>query len=153
MLKGEYNLLFTEKKLGNLNLKNRFVVAPMTRISANPDGTPNQLMGEYYENYALGGFGLVITEGTYIDEEHSQGYIDQPGIANSQQVEGWKPIVQQVRSHGVPILQQLLHSGALVQHNRFVDHSVAPSAIQPKEKWQQDTKGRENFTPERASKN
>ena len=130
MLKGEYNLLFTEKKLGNLNLKNRFVVAPMTRISADPDGTPNQLMGEYYENYALGGFGLVITEGTYIDEEHSQGYIDQPGIANSQQVEGWKPIVQQVRSHGVPILQQLLHSGALVQHNRFVDHSVAPETVE-----------------------
>ncbi len=145
MSKGEHVVLFTEETLGNLNLKNRFVVAPMTRISADPDGTPNAEMGEYYEKYALGGFGLVITEGTYIDEEHSQGYIDQPGIANGKQVEGWKPIVQQVRSHGVPILQQLLHSGALVQHNRFVDHSVAPSAIQPKGEMAARYKGEGKF--------
>mgnify|MGYP001063696746 FL=1 len=83
-------MLFSPEKLGDIDVKNRFIVAPMTRVSAQSEGTPNEQMRDYYVEYALGGFGLVITEGTYIDELHSQGYENQPGIANQSHVEGWK---------------------------------------------------------------
>ena len=73
-------MLFSPEKLGNIDVKNRFIVAPMTRVSANPDGTPNNEMQNYYVDYALGGFGLIITEGTYIDELHSQGYETNPEL-------------------------------------------------------------------------
>jgi len=124
-------LLFSPEKLGNLDVKNRFIVAPMTRVSANPEGTPNNEMLNYYVEYALGGFGLIITEGTYIDELHSQGYENQPGIANQSHVGGWRKVVDAVHKQNVPILQQLLHAGALIQKNRYVGHAVSPSPIQP----------------------
>ena len=103
----------------------------MTRISAGPGGTATDSMAQYYAAYARGGFGLVMTEGTYIDELHSQGYIDQPGIANDEQAQSWKKVVDAVHAEGVPIFMQLLHAGALVQHNDHVDQAIAPSATQP----------------------
>ena len=124
-------MLFSREKLGNIDVKNRFIVAPMTRVSAQPEGTPNEEMLNYYVDYALGGFGLIITEGTYIDELHSQGYENQPGIANQIHVEGWRKIVDAVHKQNVPILQQLLHAGALIQKNRYVSHAISPSPIQP----------------------
>ena len=124
-------MLFSPEKLGNINVKNRFIVAPMTRVSANPEGTPNNEMQNYYVDYALGGFGLIITEGTYFDELHSQGYENQPGIANQSHVEGWRKIVDAVHKQNVPIIQQLLHAGALIQKNRYVSHAISPSPIQP----------------------
>ena len=124
-------MLFSPEKLGNINVKNRFIVAPMTRVSANPEGTPNNEMQNYYVDYALGGFGLIITEGTYFDELHSQGYENQPGIANQSHVEGWRKIVDAVHKKNVPIIQQLLHAGALIQKNRYVSHAISPSPIQP----------------------
>ncbi len=74
--------LFAEIELGGVRLGNRLAVAPMTRISANADGTATARMAEYYASFARGGFGLVITEGVYPDEAHAQGYINQPGLAN-----------------------------------------------------------------------
>ena len=53
--------------LKHLMLRNRAVVAPMTRVSAEPDGTANELMRDYYQAFAEGGFALLITEGTYTD--------------------------------------------------------------------------------------
>ena len=124
-------MLFSPNKLGKINVKNRFVVAPMTRVSAQPEGTPTEEMCDYYVEYALGGFGLIITEGTYIDELHSQGYRNQPGIANQSHLAGWKKIVDGVHEHNVPIIQQLLHAGALIQENRYVNQAISPSSIQP----------------------
>ena len=103
-------MLFSPEKLGNMDVKNRFIVAPMTRVSADPEGTPNDEMLNYYVDYALGGFGLIITEGTYIDELHSQGYENQPGIANQSHVGGWRKLVDAVHKQNVTILQQLLHA-------------------------------------------
>ena len=124
-------MLFSPEKLGNIDVKNRFIVAPMTRVSADPKGTPKDEMLNYYVDYALGGFGLIITEGTYIDELHSQGYENQPGIANQSHVGGWRKVVDAVHKQNVPILQQLLHAGALIQKNRYVSHAISPSPIQP----------------------
>jgi len=113
-------------------LPNRFALAPMTRTSADADGTPNALMADHYERYARGGFGLLITEGTYTDDKASQGYANQPGIINESQIEGWKVIVDRVHAAGSKIFTQLMHAGAQFQANRFTDQPLGPSEVAPK---------------------
>jgi 2,4-dienoyl-CoA reductase-like NADH-dependent reductase (Old Yellow Enzyme family) len=73
----------------------------------------------------------VFTEATYIDEAYSQGYINQPGIANEAQQAAWRQVVDAVHAEGVPIFMQLIHAGAVNQGNRWVNGSIAPSAVQP----------------------
>ena len=131
MTRDQYEPLFEASRIGELDVKNRFVTSPMTRTSAGADGMPNELMKKYYTAYAKGGFGVVITEGTYPDEKSSQGYFNQPGIATDRQSEGWKPIVEAVKNNGAHFIQQLMHAGALSQGNPNSDESIGPSAIQP----------------------
>lgn len=119
-------------KFSSVDVPNRFALAPMTRTSAEADGTPNALMADHYERYAKGGFGLVITEGTYTDDKASQGYANQPGIINEQQVAGWRTIVDRVHAAGSRIFVQLMHAGAQFQANRFTDQPQGPSAVIPK---------------------
>lgn len=123
--------IFAPGMLGGLSLPNRVVVAPMTRISATPEGMPTDEMASYYADYAEGGFGLVITEGTYPDAAHSQSYVNQPGLATDEQAAGWRPVVQAVHDKGALIAAQLMHGGALAVYNRFVSETVGPSAVQP----------------------
>ena len=123
--------LFTTYALKSKTLKNRFAVAPMTRVSANEDGSANQRMAHYYERFAAGGFGLVITEGMYTDNLFSQGYKYQPGLSNDAQAKSWQQIVNSVHSHAGIIFAQLMHAGALSQHNSYKNHTVAPSSVQP----------------------
>lgn len=123
--------LFEPGRLGGLALPNRLVVAPMTRISALSGGTPSPGMAEYYAEYARGGFGLIITEGTYPDTAHAQCYVNQPGLATDAQADGWRPVVDAVHAAGGRVAAQLMHGGALTLHNRFTTETVAPSAVQP----------------------
>ncbi|MDX1634924.1 MAG: NADH:flavin oxidoreductase [Marinobacter sp.] len=116
----------------SVNLANRFVLAPMTRTSAEADGTPTHLMAQQYERYARGGFGLLITEGTYTDNQASQGYANQPGLINFEQANGWRAIVERVHAAGSRIFVQLMHAGAQFQANRFTSQPLAPSAVVPK---------------------
>ena len=69
-----YPRLFAPVTLGTLRLPNRIVVAPMTRVSATDGGQATARMARYYADYARGGFGLIIAEGTYPDHDASQGY-------------------------------------------------------------------------------
>lgn len=131
MTQNSYPALFSSAKIGPTDLKNRYVVAPMTRVSAEGDGTPNDAMIDYYRAYAEGGFGLVITEGSYIDEAHSQGYFHQGGQANAKHVAGWRKITDAVHAAGAPIIQQLLHAGALAQGNRYTGEAIAPVTLRP----------------------
>lgn len=126
-----YPHLFSSFRLGALTLANRAVVAPMTRTSATPDGRATPEMARYYAGYARGGFGLIETEGTYIDEAYSQGYAAQPGIANGAQVRAWRAVTDAVHAEGAPIILQLMHAGALSQFNPFRNETVAPSAFTP----------------------
>jgi 2,4-dienoyl-CoA reductase-like NADH-dependent reductase (Old Yellow Enzyme family) len=128
---GRWPHILSPFALGALELPNRTVVAPMTRISANPEGVPTAQMAAHYSEFARGGFGLIITEGTYTDLAQSQGYRDQPGIVTPAQVEGWRQVVESVHDAGGRIVLQLMHAGALVQDNRFTDETIAPSAVQP----------------------
>ena len=77
-------------QIGNLHLKNRLSVAPMTRVSATADGTPTARMAEYYRAFAAGDFGLIITEGTYPDDRFSRGYLHQPGIVSRSHIDRWR---------------------------------------------------------------
>ncbi len=77
--------MLSEVELFGRTLRNRLAVAPTSRVSATDDGLATNRMTRYYRECARGGFGIVITEGTYTDENASQGYDSQPGIANQRQ--------------------------------------------------------------------
>lgn len=124
--------LFETITLGNTTLDNLVGVAPMTRISATPEGEVTDQMVSYYTSFARGGFGLIITEGNYIDDMYSQTYFDQSGIIFEEQAQAWKKVVDSVHQAGAKIFMQLQHSGALSQGNRFAQETLAPSAVQPK---------------------
>lgn len=125
-------LLLSPIQAGLLSLKNRIAVAPMTRISATEDGRATEDMVQYYARFARGGFGLVITEGTYPDLSCSQGYLHQPGIASEEQAASWRPVADAVHGAGAKIVMQLMHAGALSQGNHWKQETIAPSAVQPK---------------------
>ncbi|QYR23155.1 NADH:flavin oxidoreductase [Paenibacillus sp. sptzw28] len=124
-----YSKLLSAFQLGSLRLHNRAVLSPMTRTSAECNGLANQLMVRYYTRFAKGGFGLIITEGIYPDSVNSQSYKNQPGLADKEQAESWRPVVEAVHREGGRIIAQLMHAGALVQHNEF--KPIAPSAVKP----------------------
>lgn len=119
---------------GNLNLKNRVVMAPMTRSRAdNPENKPTgALQGEYYKQRASAG--LIITEGSQISKQ-AVGYINTPGIHSREQVEGWKEVTQKVHEADGKIFIQLWHVGRM-SHPDFHNGELplAPSAINPNSK-------------------
>lgn len=120
-------------KSNNLNLKNRVVMAPMTRSRANNDGNipTDELQGLYYEQRASAG--LIITEGAQVSPR-AVGYINTPGIHTEDQVEGWKKITKRVHDKGGKIFLQLWHVGR-VSHPDFHNGELplAPSAVNPNE--------------------
>ncbi|KPX42512.1 NADH:flavin oxidoreductase [Pseudomonas syringae pv. tagetis] len=118
--------------IGQLKLKNRFALAPMTRVSATEQGCATHAMARYYERFAKGGFGLIITEGNYTDRGFSQGYAHQPGITDDEQAVVWRATTDAVHRHGSAVIAQIMHAGALSQANRFVNEAAGPSAIRPK---------------------
>ncbi|TDC40618.1 alkene reductase [Micromonospora sp. 15K316] len=119
--------LFTPTDLGALKLRNRLVMAPMTRLRADAAGVPTDLQSTYYAQRA--GFGLVITEGTYPSPE-SRAYPHQPGIVTPRQRDGWRRVADSVHAAGGRIVLQLMHAGR-VSHPSITgtDRIVAPSAV------------------------
>ncbi|ALG15274.1 NADH:flavin oxidoreductase [Kibdelosporangium phytohabitans] len=122
----------TPTRIGAHELRSRYAVAPMSRVSATPDGVPTAEMAQYYKEFADGGFPLVITEGTYVDTRHSQGYLNQPGLATDRHVEGWRPVTAGVHAAGGLMITQLMHAGALSQGNPYTDERIGPSAVRPR---------------------
>ncbi|ANS74566.1 NADH:flavin oxidoreductase [Paenibacillus yonginensis] len=123
--------VLTDYRLGELHLKNRVVLAPMTRVSATPDGLATEEMARYYASFAKGGFGLLITESVYTDDNYSQGSLNQPGLTNEEQLLSWKKVTDAVHQFGSKIIAQLAHAGALSQGNAHREGTVGPSAYQP----------------------
>jgi len=128
------NTLFTPTQLGSLSLKNRIVMAPLTRSRAIGN-LPNALMEAYYRLRADAG--LIITEGTS-PSPNGLGYARIPGLFNEEQVKGWRRVTDGVHQAGGKIIVQLMHTGR-VGHpaNLPVGASViAPSAVAaPGEMW------------------
>ena len=128
------SILFQTTTIGPLELRNRLAVAPMTRVSATEDGCATQQMAEYYGRFAAGGFAMVIVEATYVDEQYSQGYHFQPGLANDRQRDAWKQVVDAIHAGGALAVMQFVHAGALNQgrNSAYPQGSIAPSAVKPK---------------------
>ena len=127
----EIHPLLSEVQVGALRLRNRVVVAPMSRVSTAGDGVATPAMARYYAEFATGGFGLIVSEGTYTDFAHSQAYSNQPGIGSDRQASAWARVTEAVRSAGGRIFLQLMHAGALVQGNSHRTKAIAPSAVEP----------------------
>ncbi|WP_175987207.1 NADH:flavin oxidoreductase [Bacillus sp. Marseille-Q1617] len=124
--------LFSNTVVKNKSFKNRYVVAPMTRISAEQDGRANDTMKRYYERYAKGGFSAIISEGIYLDERYSQGYDDQPGLAREDHIQAWKPVVDAVHKHDSLMIAQLMHAGGQAQGNAYTNETISASDVPPK---------------------
>ncbi|NBA84862.1 NADH:flavin oxidoreductase [Emticicia sp. CRIBPO] len=119
---------FDKTKLKSKTAANRFMVAPMTRVSADQEGIPSQEMEDYYVAFAAGGFGTIITEGIYTDDAFSKSYPNQPGLVNAEQVSGWKSITEKVTGYGTLMIAQLMHAGSISQ---ALAQTKAPSVINP----------------------
>ncbi len=122
--------LFEPLTLGDLELPNRVIMAPLTRSRANNKGrTPNDLMVKYYEQRASAG--LILTEATIVDPMGA-GYADTPGIYSDEQVAGWKKVVDAVHNKGSRIFLQIWHVGR-VSDPMFLNGElpIAPSAVKP----------------------
>ncbi len=119
--------LFEPIKMGELSLKNRVVMAPLTRCRASEGRVPNALMAEYYAQRASAG--LIITEATSVTPM-GVGYPDTPGIWSDEQVAGWKLITDAVHQAGGTIVMQLWHVGRISDPSYLNGElPVAPSAI------------------------
>jgi len=124
--------LYSPGRIGAVALRNQAIVSPMTRTSATREGVATPKMADYYAEYARNGWGLVYTEAVYIDEAYSQGYVNQPGIANDAQRGAWRAVAEACHRLGAPIFLQLFHAGGVNQGNHWVEGSIAPSAVRPK---------------------
>jgi N-ethylmaleimide reductase len=125
--------LLTPFTLGDLKLKNRIVMAPLTRTRAqNPGKVPNELMAEYYAQRA--GAGLVMTEGTFVSEQ-GQGWYGAPGIYSKEQRSGWQRVTDAVHNAGGLIFVQLWHQGAVSHRSLYNDGRVplGPSVVNPEQ--------------------
>lgn len=130
--------LLEEYQMGDLKLKNRVVMASLTRGRATNAGlVPTPLMAEYYAQRASAG--LILSEGTWLSPK-AIGFINVPGIFTREQIEGWKPVTKAVHDKGGLIFSQLGHIGS-ASHPDFFDGELpaGPSAINPQT---------HSFTPE-----
>jgi len=114
--------------LHGLQLRNRIVLAPMTRGRAGEERIANPLMARYYAQRASAG--LLITEATVISEQ-ANGWNNSPGIYTEEQAKGWQLVVDAVHKKGAPIFLQLWHCGRASHRSFFKNNQlpVAPSAI------------------------
>lgn len=119
------SILFSEFRLNPLlTLKNRIIMAPMTRVKASVDFVPTSAMAEYYARRAEAG--LIITEGTII-AKHGRGHDYVPGIFNPAQIRGWQQVTAAVHAREGLIFSQLWHVGR-VSHPYFLDGELPISA-------------------------
>ncbi|SMF41132.1 alkene reductase [Pseudobacteriovorax antillogorgiicola] len=125
------SLIFSEIELGRLVLRNRFVMAPMTRCrSSQPGDIPNELMAKYYSQRA-DHTGLIISEASQISAQ-GKGYSRTPGIFTKEQTEGWKKTTELVHKKGSKIFLQLWHVGRMSHESFHEDRqTVGPSSIKP----------------------
>ncbi|MFN3160584.1 MAG: alkene reductase [Rubinisphaera brasiliensis] len=119
--------LFRTLKIGDLELKNRIVLAPLTRARSGENRLPNAMMAEYYRQRS--GAGLIISEATTISEQ-GLGWVQSPGIYTDEMAHGWRQVTDAVHNEGSHIFLQLWHTGR-ASHSDFHNGElpVAPSAI------------------------
>jgi len=140
--------LFTPVGVGRHTLRNRLVMAPMTRSRADDGGVPGDLVATYYAQRA--GAGLIISEGAF-PTAAGKGYVRTPGIETDAQVAAWKRVTGAVHDNGGRIFMQLMHCGRISHPSMQPGGAlpVAPSAIKPAgQAW--TSEGLKDFVTPRA---
>ena len=120
--------LFSPLTLGALEMRNRIVMAPMTRSRADENDAPTVMNAQYYGQRASAG--LIITEGVYPNID-GKGYVRTPGIVTDEQIAGWRRVADAVHSKGGKIVMQIMHCGRVASAHNKPAHArtLAPSAI------------------------
>jgi 2,4-dienoyl-CoA reductase-like NADH-dependent reductase (Old Yellow Enzyme family) len=126
----EVAALFEPVRIGALELKNRVVMAPMTRSFCGEAGVPGPDVVRYYAARAAGGTGLIFTEATVVDMGPARGYRGVPGLCTDAQEAAWRAVVDAVHAAGGRIIVQLWHCGRL-SHPRATGGAqpIGPSAL------------------------
>jgi len=122
-------ILFEPLQVGDMTIKNRLAMAPMTRQRSYLDGTPTDLNVEHYRQRASAG--LIISEGI-APSEMGWGYLFSPGLYTDSHEEGWRKVSEAVHAEGGHIFGQIMHVGRLsdeLLHNG--KQPIAPSTVQP----------------------
>lgn len=135
--------IFEPTTIGHLKLKNKIVMAPMTRSRAIGN-IPNSLMVQYYSQRSAAG--LIITEGTS-PSPNGLGYARIPGLFTLEQAEGWRAVTDRVHSQGGKIFVQLMHSGRIAHPLNLPEGSriLAPSPIPAKGEIWTDQQGNQTL--------
>ncbi|MBE7178614.1 MAG: 12-oxophytodienoate reductase, partial [Mucilaginibacter polytrichastri] len=110
------NNLFQPFKLKSLDLRNRFVMAPMTR-SFSPDGVPTDNVANYYAKRAAGEVGLILSEGTVIDRPSASNDKDIPHFYGEESLKSWKKVIGGVHANGGSMAPQIWHMGVMPNHH------------------------------------
>lgn len=118
--------IFKPLLTANFQLASRIVMAPMSRFRAGEDGVPLPIVAEYYAQRATAG--MIISEGIW-PSVRGQGGWRMPGLANSEQMAGWRKVTSEVHRYGCPIFAQIMHAGGLSHPGARIDYSqpTAPS--------------------------
>jgi len=120
-------MLFSPLTLGEIELPNRLVLAPLTRLRSGAEGVPGPLVVEHYRQRAS--LGLIVSEGTY-PTPAGQSYPGQPGLVTEEQLAGWKKVTDAVHAEGGRIFAQVMHGGRVSHADITGGHEiVAPSAV------------------------
>lgn len=138
----ETNNTFTSHTLGNISLKNKIVMAPMTRSRAIGN-KPNGLIAKYYAQRSSAG--LIITEGTS-PSPNGLGYARIPGIFNKEQVAAWKTVTEAVHKNDGKIFLQLMHTGRIAHPDNLPKGArvIAPSPVVAAGQMWTDNEGNQN---------
>jgi 2,4-dienoyl-CoA reductase-like NADH-dependent reductase (Old Yellow Enzyme family) len=126
------SLLFSPVTIKQVTLKNRIGVAPMTRMSASGDSIPREDVLQFLITRARNGAGLVYNEAIVTDYESAQGYPGQARILNQNQVDAWKNVTDEIRSHGAVSVCQIFHCGRMAYEGiNPANRGIAPSPVAP----------------------
>src|SRR4051812_3265551 len=138
--------LFDPLLVGDMELDNRIVMAPMTRSRADDRGVQAPYVAEYYRQRASAG--LVITEATNVSPL-ARGYVRTPGIYTPEQAESWRPVAEAVHARGGKIFMQVFHTGRIALPDFLPEGElpVAPSAVRAKGQNYTDAGMKEFVTP------
>ena len=130
-------MLFDEYKLKNLILRNRVVMAPMTR-NQSPGGIPTSDVISYYARRAKAEVGLIITEGIEVSHIASSAYPNVPRLDTNKAREGWKKVVDGIKNNNGAVIAQLWHCGGFrklgMQPNPEVPGYTASGLVKPGKK-------------------
>jgi 2,4-dienoyl-CoA reductase-like NADH-dependent reductase (Old Yellow Enzyme family) len=140
---------FEKGIIGNVELKNRFVMAPMISNLCNIDGTTNDNHIAYLNERAKGGFGLIITEYAYVDPYNGKGSPNEMGVFEREQIPKLSRLTERIHASGSKIFVQLVHAGGKANPHYNSGRVFAPSSVDymgsiPEEMTFEDIKGVED---------